>query len=88
LHLPAWPASESIRALLALGRPVRYERRHIGGNHMSKVTVVCVCILVSALAVVIRIHNLEQGLARAAYAACNSKDNTLLRLVRSDSVVP
>jgi hypothetical protein len=52
---------------------------------MSKVTVICVCVLVSALAVVIRIQNFEQGLARAAYAACTTRDGTLLKLVRSDS---
>jgi hypothetical protein len=54
---------------------------------MSQVTVICVCVLVSALAVIIRIHKFEQGLARAAYAACNSKESSLLKLVRSDSSV-
>jgi hypothetical protein len=51
---------------------------------MSKVTLICLCVLVSALAVVIRIHQLEEALAKAAYAACNSKEISPLRLVRSD----
>ena len=51
---------------------------------MSKVTVICVCVLLSALAVIMRIHHFEQGLAKAAYAACIGRDNNPLTLVRSD----
>jgi hypothetical protein len=51
---------------------------------MSNVTLICLCVLIGALAVVVRIHHLEQGLARAAYAACSSRDRSLLNLVRSD----
>jgi hypothetical protein len=51
---------------------------------MSKVTLVCLCILFSAWAVIFRIQRLEEGLAKAAYAACNSKDNSPLKLLKDE----
>jgi hypothetical protein len=53
-------------------------------GYMSKITLLCVCVLLAALAVIYRIQRLEDGLARAAYSACNGRDASPLKLVRSD----
>lgn len=51
---------------------------------MDKIIVLCFCILLSAIAVLVRLTNFEEGLARAAYAACKEVDANPLRLVLSD----
>jgi hypothetical protein len=51
---------------------------------MSKVTLICLCVLISAWTVILRIQKLEEALAKAAYAACSSKDTSPLKLIKDE----